>query len=49
MRKYTLGAGHILSLETIILEVEAEGREVTRRQLLERLKQIRDAHTRFST
>lgn len=48
MSKHTPDSGRVPSLEEIELEVEAEGREWTRRRLQERLQQLADTHGAFS-
>ena len=48
MSKHTPESGRVPSLEEIELEVEAEGREWTRRRLQERLQQFADTHGAFS-
>ncbi len=47
MSKHTPETGRVPSLETIELEVEAEGRGWTRRRLQERLQQLADTHGAF--
>ena len=47
MSKHTPESGRVPSLEEIELEVEAEGREWTRRRLQERLQQYADTHGAF--